>query len=146
MTVRRGKPVELLCNRKGAPWGENQAVSFRVQSESSCRVRDAQTSRGVRSSLTIRLVRGYKRWHPLAPGRRYEARRSLLSEYMSLQLTTNRVSLSRMRWKIYFFIKKCVSFRSLKLVRLGKIRLYNTCTCLCVYIILRTCSKRLLHS
>ena len=72
------------------------------------------------SSLTIRLARWCKRWHPLAPRRRYRARRSPLSEYMSLhlsfKLTTNCVPFSRMKWDRYIFIKKCVSFRYLNFV------------------------------
>ena len=63
--------------------------------------RDTQPIRGIRLSLTIGLARGYKRWHPLAPGRRYGARRSPLPEYMSfhlsLKLTTNCVPLLRIK-------------------------------------------------
>ena len=69
--------------------------------------RDMQPIRGVRSSLTIRLARGCKRWHPLSPGRRYGARRSPLSEYMSLhlslKLTTNYVPLSRIKWDTFLW-------------------------------------------
>ena len=81
---------------------------------------NTQPIRGVMSSLTIPLASGCKRWHPLAPGRRYRARSSPLSEDISLHLslkhTTNCVPLSRIKWEIYIFIKKCVSFRSLKFV------------------------------
>ena len=72
------------------------------------RTSDTQPIRGVRSSLTIRLGRKWKRLHTLASGRRYGARRSPLSEYMSLhqslKLTTNCVSLSRIKWEICFYI------------------------------------------
>ena len=47
------------------------------------RARDTQPIRGVRSSLTIWLARGCKRWHPLALVRRYGTGRSSLSEYVS---------------------------------------------------------------
>ena len=47
-----------------------------------------------------------KRWHPLAPGRRYGTRRSLLYEYMSFhlsfKLTTNCGLLSRIKWDIFY--------------------------------------------
>ena len=63
--------------------------------------KDTQPIRGVRSSLTIRLARGCKHWHPLAPGKRYGARRCPLSEYislhLSLKLTINYVPLSRIK-------------------------------------------------
>ena len=66
------------------------------------------------TSLTIRLARGYKCWHSLTPEGRYGARRSPLSQYMSLhlslKLTTNCVPLSRIKWERYIFIKKCVFF------------------------------------
>ena len=114
VAVHQSRPVEQVRNRKGTTWDENHAV--RIES----RARDTQPIRGVRSSLTIRLSRGCKRWHPLAPGKRFGGRRSLLSEYMSLQLslklTINCVPFSRIKWVREIFIKNCVSFGSLKFV------------------------------
>ena len=80
------------------------------------RARDTLLIRGVRWSLTILLARGCKRWHPLAPGRRYGVRRSLLSEYMSLHLSLKLCTPfeNKMRERERereIFIKKCVSFR-----------------------------------
>ena len=66
------------------------------------------------TSLTTRLAQGCKRWHPLAPWRRYGTRRSPLSEYMSLhlflKLTTNCGPLSRIKWEIYFYKEVFRSF------------------------------------
>ena len=125
VAVRRGRPVEKVCNRKGATWYENHTVRFRqspVRIES--RIRETQPIRGVLSSLTIRLERGCKRLHSRAPRRRYGARRGYLSKYMSLhlslKLTANCVPLSRIKWEIYFYKEVCfVSFtevRSLSLI------------------------------
>ena len=111
MAVRRGWLVEQVCDRKETKWYENHAVRFRqsVQRIKS-RARDTQPIRGVRSSLTIRLARGYKRWHPLATGRRYGARRSPLPKYMSLhlslKLTTKCVPFLRIKWQRYIFYKE----------------------------------------
>ena len=62
----------------------------------------------------------YKRWHPLAPGRRRYGARSPLSEYMSLYLSlkliTNCGPLSRIKLiEIYFYQEVCF-VRSLKFV------------------------------
>ena len=121
VAVRRGRPVEQVCNRKETTWYENHTFRFRqsVQSESRVEPGICSRSRASRTSRTIRLTWWCKRCHSLAPGRRYGARRSPLSEYMSLhlslKLTTNWVSLSRIKWERYIFIKKCV--RSLFEVR-----------------------------
>ena len=48
MAMRRSRPVEQVCNRKGTTWYENYAVRFRqnrVRIES--RARDTQPIRGV---------------------------------------------------------------------------------------------------
>ena len=113
--MRRGKPVEQACNREETTWYENHVVRFRqsVQSESRVEPGIRSRSEALVSSLTIRLARGCKYWHPLAPGRIYGARRSLLSGYislhLSLKLTIICVPLSRIKWERYIFIKKCVS-------------------------------------
>ena len=90
------------------------------QSESWVEPGIRSRSEALVSSLTIQLTRRCKRWEPLALGRRYGARRSPFSKYMSLhlslKLTTNCVPLSRIKWERYIFIKKYVSFRSLKFV------------------------------
>ena len=110
IAVRRGRPVEQVCNRDMRTTRSDLNSAVRIES----RAWDTQPIRGVRSSLTIRLARGWKHWHPLAPGRIYGTRRSPLYEYMflhlSLKLTTNCVPLSRIRWKRYTFLKKYVSF------------------------------------
>ena len=67
-----------------------------------------------------RPARGCKRWHPLAPGRRYGTR-SPLSEYislhLSLKLATNSGPLSRIKWEIYFYKQVCfVSFIETRLL------------------------------
>ena len=119
MAVRRGWPVEQVCNRKVTTCYENHAVSFKQSVQSESRVEPGIRNRSEMFvlSLTIRLARGCKRWHPLAPERRYEAK-SPLSEYMSLhlslKLTTNCVPLSRIKWERNIFIKKCF-VRSLSL-------------------------------
>ena len=57
----------------------------------------------------IRLARGCKRWHPLAPGRRYGTRRSPLSKDMSLHLFLNQqetVGPFRESNQMYIFFNK----------------------------------------
>ena len=104
IAVRREKLVEQVCNRNETTGYENHAVRFRQSDQSESRVepRIRSRSEALVSSLTIGLARGCKRWYSLAPGRRYGARRSPLSEYMSLhlslKLTTNCVPLSRIKW------------------------------------------------
>ena len=134
------RPVEQVCNRKETTWYENHVTRFRLSVQSESRVEPGIRSRSevLVSSLTIRLARGCKCWHLLAPGRRYGARRRPLSEYMSvhlsLKLTTNCVPLSRIKWERYIFMKTCISFRSLKFVHylslcscLGLWEVYNNC-------------------
>ena len=135
MAVRQGRPSRCVTERR-----PHDMRTMQPDLESAQRImswaRDTQPIRGVRSSLTIRLARGCKCWHLLAPGRRYGARRSPLSEYMSLhlslKLTTKWVPLSRIKWERHIFIKKCCFVRSLKFVHyfwlcswLGKMRLYT---------------------
>ena len=85
---------------------DNYAVRFRQRQRIRSRARGTQLIRGVRSSLMTWLARGCKRWHPLAPRRRYGTRRSPLSEYISLHLSlklrTNCGPLSRIKWEIYW--------------------------------------------
>ena len=124
MAVRRSRPNEQVLNRKETTWYENHAVIFRLSVQSESRVEPWIRSRP-EASLMIRLTRECKRWHPLAPGRRYVLRRNPLSEYVSLHLsvkfTTNCVPLSRIKWERYIFYKEVcfVSFtevRSLSLI------------------------------
>ena len=121
LTVRRGWPVEQVCNRKETTWYENHTVRFRqsVQSESRVEPGILSRSEALMSSLTRRLARESKRWHSLAPGGRYGSRTSPLSKYMSLHLSLNNklsASFKNTMREIYSFIKKCDSFRSLKFV------------------------------
>ena len=115
--VNRGMAIEQVCNRKETTWNQNEVVRFGQSFQSDSRVEPAIRSRweALESSLTIRLVRGCKCWHTLAPRRRYGARRSPLSEYMSLhlslKLSTNCVPLLRIKWERYIFRKKYVLFR-----------------------------------
>ena len=106
MAVLQGRLVKQVCNWKETVWYENHMV--RIESQA----RDTQPIRGVRSSLMIQLARGFKRWNPLAPGRRYGARRSPLSKYMSLhltlKLTKNCGPLSRIKWERYIFLLRSV--------------------------------------
>ena len=117
MAMRWGRLVKQVCNRKETTWYENHAVRFRQSVQAESRVEPGIRSRleALVSSLMIRFARGCKRWHLLAPGRRYGARRSPLSEYMPLHLSlkhiTNCMPLSRIKWEREIFIKKCVSFR-----------------------------------
>ena len=96
-------------------WYENIVIRFRqnpVRIEN--RVRDTHQIKVLRYSLMIQLAKGCKRCRLLALGSRYGARRTLLSEYMSLylslKLTTNCVPLLRIKWEV-FFSKNIVSFR-----------------------------------
>ena len=89
---------------------DNHALRFAQRQRIESRARDTLLIRGFRSSLTIRLARGYKRWHPLAPGRRYGTRRSPLlwvCLHQSLKVTTNCGPLSRIKWGIYFCKEMC---------------------------------------
>ena len=124
-----GRSSRCVTGRR--PRDENHAVRFRLSP-----VRIESRSEALVSSLMIKFERGCKHWHPPTPERRYGTR-SPLPEYMSLhlslKLTTNCVPLSRIKWERYIFIKKCVSFPSLKLVHyrwlcswLGLWQVYNT--------------------
>ena len=52
----------------------NHEVTFRQSAENQSRAWDTQPIRGV----SYELARGCKRWHPLAPGRRYGQKESSL--------------------------------------------------------------------
>ena len=109
MAVCRVRLVKQMFNRKETMWYENHTVRFRqsVQSELRVELGIRSRSEALVSSLTIWLARGCKHWFPLALGRRYKARRSPLSDYMSLhlslKLTTNCVPPLRIKWDIYFY-------------------------------------------
>ena len=62
------------CVTGRRPCDENHAVRFRQSAENRRRARDTQPTRGVSDVL----ARGCKRWHPLAPGRRYGKKKSSL--------------------------------------------------------------------
>ena len=118
-------PSDLVCFDKPSRCGDGSAsgqagragvqpeedhVIWEPRGQIETESRELRVEPEIRSrseaSLTIRLARGCKRWHLLAPGRRYGIRRSPLSEYislhLSLKLTTNCVPLSRIKWEIYF--------------------------------------------
>ena len=57
---------------------ENHAVRFTQNAENRSRSRDTQPTRGVSDEL----ARGCKRWHPLAPERRYGKKKSSLWVYV----------------------------------------------------------------
>ena len=108
MAVHQGKPVEQVCNRKETTWYENHAVSFRVQSESRVKPGICSQSEVLGHLWQYGLQGGSSTGTPLAPGRKYGARRSPL--YLSFKLTTNCVPPSRIKWERYILIKKCLSF------------------------------------
>ena len=81
------------------------------------RGRESESSQGYAADLRRLVVaddtvyKGVQASAPRDPGRRYGARGSLLSKYMSLRLslklTTSRVSLSRIKWERYFYKEVC---------------------------------------
>ena len=79
--------------------------------------------------LMIRLARGCRRRHPLAPGSRYGTKRNPLSEYMSLHLSLKLIKnsglLSRIKWEIYFYKEVFCSFIEF---RKSSMREYNNFT------------------
>ena len=83
-TSRQLGPHRCITGRR--PRDEKHTVRFRDR---------IGVERGTRSraealgSQTLRLARGCKYWHLLAPGRRYGTRRNPLPEYMSLHLSLN---------------------------------------------------------
>ena len=103
---------------------ENDAVRFRQSAENRSRAWDTQPIR----SVSDELARGCKRWHPLAPRRRYGKKKSSFWVYVSLsisQLTTNGGPLLRIKWGIYFYkvFRSLIEFCSLCMWH------YNICTC-----------------
>ena len=110
MAVRRGWPVEQVCNRKKTTWYENHTVRFRQSVQSESRVEPGIRSRSevLVSSLMMRSASGCKRWHPLAPGRRYGARSLHLSHKLTTKLCAPFENKLR---EIYFYKEVCfVSF------------------------------------
>ena len=99
-------PRSNRCVARRRSRDENHSVRFREGAENRSRTRDSQPTRGVSEEL----ARGCKRWHPLAPGRRYGKKSSLsicLSTHLSY--TTETSTLSRIKCeRDIFFIKKCV--------------------------------------
>ena len=117
VAVRRGTPVEQVCNRKETMWYENHAVSpVRIEGRS----RDTQPIRSVRSSLTIRLARGCKHWHPRSRKKIWGKKKSPLSVYVSpsISQTYNKLRApfeNKMREREIFYKEVCF-VRSLKFV------------------------------
>ena len=115
MAAHWGRPVEQVFNWKETTWYENHTVRFRQSFQWESRVEPEIRSRSeaLVSSLIIRLARGCKHWYPLAPGRRYGARRSSLSEYVSPSISQTYNKLlppSKIKWERYIFIKKLFCF------------------------------------
>ena len=109
MAVCRGGPVEQVCNRKETTWYENHVVRFRhwVHWESRVEPKIRSRSEALGRLWRYGLQGGCKRWHPLAPGRRYGARRTPplwvnVSPSFS-QTYTNCVPTSRIKWERYIF-------------------------------------------
>ena len=117
---------------------EHHAVRFGQSAENRSRAWDTQPIRGVSDEL----ARGFKRWYPLASGKKYGKKPSLwvyISTSIS-QLTTNWGSFSRIKWEIYFlkmcFIevcKSCVRLQRLELTFIAithwSILMQNDITC-----------------
>ena len=72
-------PVYNRCVTGRRPRDEKHAVRFRDSAENNSRARDTQLIRGVSDELAS----GCKRWHTLAPGRRYGKKKSSLWVYVS---------------------------------------------------------------
>ena len=88
MAMRRGRPVEQVCNRTGTTWYENHTVKFRQsQVRIESRARDTQQIINVSAVSDVTACKGVQSLAPLAPWRRYGERRRPLSEYMSLHLS-----------------------------------------------------------
>ena len=116
MAVCRGRLVEQVYNRKETTWYENHVVRFRVQSEP--RVKPGIRSRS-EASLTIRLARGCKRWHPWPQEEDWGRKNSSLWVFVSPSITQTYNKLSaafeNKMWEINFFKEVCF-VRSLKFV------------------------------
>ena len=112
MPVRRGWPVEQVCNRKETTWYENHVIRFRVQSES-------RVEPGIRSrSEALGRLWGYGLQRVASvgtPGFRkkiWGKKKSPLWAHVSpsISQTYNKLcALSRIKWERYIFIKS-VSF------------------------------------
>ena len=103
-TIRSLRYNRCVTGRR--PRDENNAVTFRQSAEN--RVEPGTRSR----SEVSRLARGCKRWHPLAPGRRYGKKKS--SEYISLHPSfTHHRNINPFEnkvWEIHIFYKEVCSF------------------------------------
>ena len=116
MTAHQGTRVQQVCNWKETH-DENYVVRFGQRGENCSRARDTQPIRGVSDEL----ARGCKRWHPLAPGRRYGKKKSSLWVYVSpaiSQLTTNSGAFLRIKWEIYFYKEVLRSFIEFRKARM----------------------------
>ena len=76
-TIRALRSNRCVTGRR--PRDDNYAVRFRQSAENCSLARDSQPIRGV----SDKLARGCKRWHSLAPGRRYVKKKSSLRVYVS---------------------------------------------------------------
>ena len=76
-TIRALRLNRCVTGRRSCD--ENHVVRFRQSAENHSRARNTQPTRGVFDEL----ARGCKRWHTLAPGRRYGMKKSSLWVYVS---------------------------------------------------------------
>ena len=119
--VCRGRPVEQVCNRKGTTWYEYNAVRFRQSGQSESRVEPWIRSRSEAFGRLwrYRLQVGASVSTHWIQKEDMGKKKSPLWVYVSpyLSQTNNKLCApfeNKMRER--FFIKKCVSFRSLKFV------------------------------
>ena len=141
VTVRQGRPVVQVCNRKGTTWYENNAVRFRQSVQSESRVDPGMRSR-LEASLKSLTKTAYKWVQALAPldskKNIWGKKKSPLWVYVSLSIsqTYNKLCApfeNKMR-EMYFYKEVCF-VRSLKFVHhlwlcswLGLWEIYNAGT------------------
>ena len=98
--TRQCSRVQQVCDRKETTWWEPRSQIKTVCRESGVEPGTCSQSEVSRTSLTTwQLPKGCKHWYPLTPGRRYWTKRSLLSEYMPLQLSLKLTTNSRLLFK-----------------------------------------------
>ena len=112
MSVRWGRPVEQVCNRKETTWYVNHEVNLRQSIQSELRVEPGRQlireplGRLWRYGLQVGASVGT---HWLQKEHMGQEEVSSLSICLSIYLS-NSVPLSRIKWERYIFIKKCVSY------------------------------------
>ena len=123
LAVRRGRPVEQVCNQKETTWYENPAFRFRQSDKSEeSRTRDTQPIRGVSVVSEDTFCKGGGSIG--TPGSRkkiWGKKKSPLWVYVSpsiSQTSTNCVPLSRIKWErdIFYCFVSLIEFRKSCLV------------------------------